>query len=129
MRVCAGWLASLVLAGGCGEKGTGRPADTAPTAPKAEAPAAALALQVSDSVAVWFTSARADTAADGTACLERVMEIRAGARAIPIPLLYTGEAPTITSDSTLQVHVWRHCVPADLYRVHLRTGQPTRAGS
>jgi hypothetical protein len=57
------------------------------------------------------------------------MEIRAGGRAIPIPLLYTGETPTITNDSTLQVHIWRHCMPADLYRVHLRTGQPTRAGS
>jgi len=55
------------------------------------------------------------------------MEIRAGRRVVPIPLLYTGEIPTITDDSTLQVHIWRHCVPADLYRVNLRTGQPTRA--
>lgn len=56
------------------------------------------------------------------------MEIRAGGRTIPIPLLYTGETPTVTNDSTLRVHLWRHCGPADLYRVDLRTGQPTRAG-
>jgi hypothetical protein len=74
-------------------------------------------------------SGRADTSADGRACLERVMEIRAGGRAVPVPLLYTGEVPTIANDSTLQVHIWRHCAPADLYRVNLRTGQPTRVGA
>lgn len=109
---------------GCTEKDTAKLVEAVPVAPIAE-----LALKVSDSVAVWFTSARADTSADGTACLERVMEIRAGSRVVPIPLLYTGEIPTITSDSTLQVHIWRHCVPADLYRVNLRTGQPTRVGA
>ena len=127
MRPRTTLLASLVL-GACGDKGIARAVDSVPSS-AAEVPVPQLALQVSDSVAVWFTSARTDTSADGTTCLERVMEIRAGGRTIPIPLLYTGENPTITSDSTLQVHVWRHCVPADLYRVHLRTGQPTRAGS
>ena len=91
-------------------------------------PAAELALQVSDSVAIWFTRARADTSAEGRECLERVMEIRVRERTIPVPLLYTGEVPTITTDSTVQVHIWRHCVPDDLYRVNLRTGQPMRVG-
>ena len=104
--------------------------EKARSAPPAAATATApeLALQVSDSVAIWFTSARVDTSASGTECRERVMEIRVRDRTIPVPLLYTGEAPTITSDSTVQVHIWRHCVPADLYRVNLKTGQPTRAG-
>ncbi len=84
------------------------------------------ALRVSDSVSVWFASARADTAPDGTTCLERVMEIRTNDRTVPIPLLYTGEIPTITSDSTIDVHIWRHCIPADRYRVNLRSGQPVR---
>jgi len=110
--------------GACGDKHAAKPAEAAASAPVAE-----LALKVSDSVAVWFTSGRADTSADGRACLERVMEIRAGAHVVPVPLLYTGEVPTITNDSTLQVHIWRHCVPADLYRVNLRTGQPTRVGA
>ena len=105
----------------CGRK---EEADTAPAAPAAVD--AELALQVSDSVAVWFTSGRADTSADGRVCRERVMEIRGRDRAIPVPLLYTGEPPTLTTDSTLQVRLWRHCVPADLYRVNLKTGQPTR---
>jgi hypothetical protein len=117
-------LTALVMVAGCSEKDTAKPVEAVPVAPAAE-----LALNVSDSVAVWFTSARADTAADGTACQERVMEIRAGSRVVPIPLLYTGEVPTIADDSTLQVHIWRHCVPADLYRVNIHSGQPTRAGA
>lgn len=118
-------FASLLLHG-CGEKGSSRPADVTPVATRE--PEDELALRVSDSVVVWYTGSRADTAADGTACRERVMEVRAGARTIPIPLLYTAEVPTIANDSTLQVHIWRHCAQSDLYRVHLRTGQPTRAG-
>lgn len=118
------WVAACVAAAGCGDKGTAKPVEVVPPAPAAE-----LALKVSDSVAVWFTGARTDTSAAGVACVERVMEIRAGRRAVPIPLLYTAEIPTMTNDSTLQVHIWRHCVPADLYRVNLRTGQPMRAGA
>lgn len=103
--------------------------DATPAASSApESGPAQLALQVSDSVSIWFTSARADTAADGASCRERVLEIRTGSQAIPIPLLYTSESPVITSDSTITVHIWRHCVPADLYRVNLRTGQPKRVG-
>ena len=118
-------LAVLTLAG-CGDKVPSRAADS-PSA--AAPPAAELALQVSDSVAIWFTRARADTSADGSECRERVMEIRVRERAIPVPLLYTGEVPTITTDSTVQVHIWRHCEPDALYRVNLRTGQPTRVGA
>jgi hypothetical protein len=118
-------LGAMVL-GGCTGKDSARalpPSPAGSTSQEAE-----LALRVSDTVTVWFTSARADTAADGRGCLERVMEIRSGTRLVPVPLLYTGEAPRLTSDSTFQVHIWIHCAPADLYRVHLRTGQPTRAG-
>ena len=117
-------LAVLSLAG-CGDRAPARSPDPA----VAVAPTAGeLALQVSDSVSIWFTSARTDTSAEGKDCRERVMEIRDHDRTIPVPLLYTAEPPRITSDSTFEVHIWRHCVPADLYRVNLRTGQPTRAG-
>lgn len=118
-RVLSGLLAILA---GCGEKA----AVTPDTPARAPVPAAELALRVTDSVTVWFTSGRADTSASGAACQERVMEIRSGAKAVPVPLLYTGETPVLTSDTTMQVHLWRHCEAADLYRVHLRTGQPTR---
>ena len=118
-------LAVLTLAG-CGDRAPARSSGPAAV----DAPTAGdLALEVSDSVSIWFTSARSDTSAEGKECRERVMEIRAHDRTIPVPLLYTGELPHITSDSTVEVHVWRHCVPADLYRVNLRTGQPTRAGA
>ncbi len=118
-----GWLSlGLLVATGCGDKGVVKPVGVVASAPVAE-----LALKISDTVAVWFTRARADTSADGAECLERVMEIRSGSEVVPIPLLYTGETPTITSDSTMQVHIWRHCAPTDLYRVNLKTGQPTRA--
>lgn len=125
MNRFAVFVGCLLFVAGCGDKRSTQLADVAPGVAKAEE----LALKVSDSVAVWFTNSRPDTAADGRACVERVMEIRAGSRVVPVPLLYTGETPTIRNDSTIQVHIWRHCVPADLYRVHLRTGQPTRAGT
>ena len=117
-------LAVLILAG-CGDRPPARSADPAAVdAPTADE----LAVQVSDSVSVWFTSARTDTSAEGTDCRERTMEIRDHDRTVPVPLLYTAERPRITSDSTFEVHIWRHCVPADLYRVNLMTGQPTRVG-
>lgn len=100
----------------------------AQSAPPTVAVAGELALRVSDSVALWFTSARVDTSAEGKECRERVMEIRVDDHAVPVPLLYTGEVPSLVNDSTAHVHIWRHCVPADLYRVNLRTGQPTRVG-
>jgi hypothetical protein len=119
-------LPLLLAVVACGRKETTPPPSSDPPPAVVDAE---LALQVSDSVAIWFTSARTDTSAEGTACRERVMEIRVRDRAIPVPLLYTGEVPTITTDSTVEVHIWRHCVPADLYRVNLKTGQPTRAGA
>ena len=127
MRSCAGLLATLVVSA-CGDKGTSRVAE-APGVTEVEAPAPELALRVSESVTVWYTGARADTAADGRTCIERVMEIRTGTRVVPVPLLYTAEIPTLANDTTIEVRIWRHCVPADRYRVHLRTGQPTRTGS
>ena len=42
-----------------------------------------------------------------------------------VPLLYTGESPVRVDDSTVQVHLFRDCRPDALYRVELRTGQPT----
>jgi hypothetical protein len=123
VRFCAALLGASLL------NGCGRREAPPPVGPPEGVVAAELSLQVSDSVAVWFTRARADTSADGTPCRERVMEIRSGQRTVPVPLLYTGESPIIATDSTIHVHIWRHCVPADLYRVHLRTGQPTRVGS
>ena len=84
-----------------------------------------LALRAPENVEIWFTMARDATDSTGTPCVERVMEIRRGSTRIPIPLLYTGEAPLLVNDSTIQTHIWLHCRPGNLYRVHLKTGQPT----
>jgi hypothetical protein len=119
------FLLTLLILAGCGE----RAPDRSQGVQEAAAQSADLALHVSDTVSIWFTSARTDSSAGGQECRERVMEIRAQHHVIPVPLLYTAEIPRITSDSTIEVHVWRHCVPADLYRVNLRTGQPTRVGA
>jgi hypothetical protein len=101
-------------------------ADTMKAVSAPVAPGSALALRVNDSVSVWYVASRPDTSASGKPCIERVMEIRNGARVIPVPLLYTGEVPVLLRGSSMAVHVWLHCVPTDLYRVNLHTGQPLR---
>ena len=43
-----------------------------------------------------------------------------------VPLLYTGEGPTLVNDSTMRAMLWNHCRPVAPYRVDLRTGRPVR---
>ena len=78
---------------------------------------------------IWFTLARMGHRADGTACVERGLEIRRGTRRIPVPLLYTGAAPTFADESTLHAELWNQCKPVAAYRVSLLTGQPVRERS
>ena len=77
-------------------------------------------------VEVWFTDARAATDSAGNRCVERVLQIRREGRRIPVPLLYTGTAPRLVNDSTIEAPIWRHCRPGNVYRVSLRSGQPVR---
>lgn len=103
------------------------PARTPP--PAANVPSAmpdSLALTAPGGVEVWFTGARPAADSAGTACTERVMEIRRDGRRIAIPLLYTGQVPRLVNDSTLEVPIWLHCRPGNVYRVSLTTGQPVR---
>jgi hypothetical protein len=119
----AAWL--MLLATGCSGDGH-RPAppqrDAAATAP----PADSLALRTRSGVEVWFTASRPAQDSKGVPCTERVMEIRAGDRHTPIPLLYTGAPPHLVNDSTIEAAIWLHCRPGNVYHVDLRTGQPTR---
>jgi hypothetical protein len=78
---------------------------------------------------IWFTLARVSHRADGTSCVERGLEIRRGNRRIPVPLLYTGAAPTFVDESTLHAELWNQCQPAATYRVSLLTGRPVRVHS
>lgn len=120
-------LLSLVTAGCSGEQSEGGSAasDADPAPAAAAAPPESLAVSLGEGSGVWFTIAREATAADGRSCLERGLEIRDSAGARLVPLLYTGEIPELIDDSTIQVHLFRECRPDALYRVNLRTGQPT----
>jgi hypothetical protein len=89
-------------------------------------PPETLVLAAPGGVEVWFTGARTAPRPDGGSCLERAMEIRRGTERRPIPLLYTGAAPRLVDDSTIEARIWRDCAPGNTYRVNLRTGFPVR---
>lgn len=122
-------LLLLAAAGaGCsGEQGREGTAASAPDSAVAAAPAPAesLALSLGEGAGIWFTIAREAAAEDGRSCLERGIEIRDPTGDRLVPLLYTGETPVRIDDSTVQVHLFRNCRPDALYRVNLRTAQPT----
>jgi hypothetical protein len=83
-----------------------------------------LALAAPGGVEVWFIGARTGKDSTGATCVERAMEIRRDGATTLIPLLYTGEAPTLLNDSTLRAYLWLNCRPMRLYEVSLRTGRP-----
>jgi hypothetical protein len=114
----AATLALLALAAGCGAP-TPRRVDEAPSRPRDS-----LALTAPGGVEVWFIATRPAKDSAGSPCVERAMEIRRDGGRVAIPLLYTGEAPTLADDSTLRAHLWLHCRPMRLYEVNLRTGRP-----
>jgi hypothetical protein len=99
----------------------GGPADSATTSPIPDS----LALTTASGVQVWFTGSRPDSDRAGHTCSERLLEIRRDGRRIPVPLLYTGAAPTVVDDSTILARIWRHCRPGDAYHVDLTSGHPT----
>lgn len=120
-RVALGAL--LVAACGQSQGSAPRAAAAPPTPP---APADSLALRTRGGGEVWFTYARADTASDGQACLERTLEIRhRDGSKVDVPLLYTGAAPVQLDDSTIRADIWVHCAPTERYRIALATGIPT----
>lgn len=92
--------------------------------PAAEGRRDSLALTAPGGVEVWYIGARAGRDSAGATCIERAMEIRRDGTTTLIPLLYTGEAPTLANDSTLRTNLWLNCRPMRLYEVNLRTGRP-----
>lgn len=124
MRWIAGVTAVTAFSGCQGDHQVSR--DSAATSLPSVAPADSLALTAAPGVEVWFTDARQAQDSAGKACEERVLEIRRDGRRIPVPLLYTGSAPRLINDSTIEAPIWLHCRPGNLYRVNLHTGYPTR---
>jgi hypothetical protein len=125
MKCCAFGL--LVAASACGS----RPETRADGARHDSAAAASvvrdsLVLSAPGGAGVWLTAGRDGRRPDGTTCAERLIEIRRETMRVRVPLLYTGEAPRLVDDSTLEARLWLHCERGDLYRVHLTTGQPVK---
>ena len=94
------------------------------------APADSLALTGRHGVEVWYTISRPASEPGGAKCVERGLEIRRNGKRIQVPLLYTGEAPSLINDSMMRATLWTNCRPVADYQVNLRTGRPLRdAGS
>ena len=124
-RGLPGILVPLLMA--CGEGDRDDPArGQPPAAPAPAAPADSLVLET-PTASVWHTLSREATGPGGERCLERTLEIRRdGAAPVRVPLLYTLDVPRVVDDSTLEARVFLNCAPGDRYRIHMRTGQPTR---
>lgn len=120
----------VVAASACGSRPDVRAGESVREDDAAEAVLAdSLILTAADGSGVWLTAGRDGRKPDGTVCAERLIEIRRGTARVHVPLLYTGEAPRLVDDSTLEARLWLHCEPGDLYRVHLTTGQPVKVTS
>jgi hypothetical protein len=125
IRQALSTAAIVGLLSACGERptpGADTPAVTV-TPPHARD---SLILTTKSGAEIWFVAERPATDSAGTACTERAMEIRWAGKATPIPLLYTGAAPRLVNDTTLEAAIWLHCRPGNVYRVDLHTGRPVR---
>jgi hypothetical protein len=118
---------TTLLFAGC-EPGTRAPATDRPSSPDhvADPPADTLVLTTGAGVEIWYGLARSSRGPDGAPCVERGLEIRRGQRRIQVPLLYTGETPTLLNDSTMRAVLWTNCRPGDVYLVDLTNGRPVR---
>jgi hypothetical protein len=112
----------LAVAALCGCSRVDRAAETEQQPPSI--PEDSLVLSGQNGVQVWFTLARAAQSAAGASCTERGLEIRRDGKRIPVPLLYTGDAPTLLNDSTIRAFLWTNCRPVQAYLVDVRSGQP-----
>lgn len=105
----------------CGDRVQGRPADHKPAAAQTTD---SLVLTTGPGTEVWFTLMRPATGTNGRPCVERGLEIRSSGKHTRVPLLYTGAAPELLSDTLMRAMLWKDCTPGQAYLVNLRTGQP-----
>ena len=121
----AAWTTLLFT--GC-QPGNRAPATDRPSPPDhvADLPSDSLVLATGSGVEVWYGLARSARGPDGSPCVERGLEIRRGQRRIQVPLLYTGEIPTLLNDSTMRAVLWSNCRPGNAYLVDLTNGRPVR---
>jgi hypothetical protein len=110
----------------CNPRSGGAPEREAATVARADAPDDSLVATAPGGAEIWCTLAREATAADGTSCVDRAIEIRRGDKRIQVPLLYTGHVPEVVNDSTIRARLSNQCVPGYAYLVDLQTGRPVR---
>ncbi len=120
------WLA-MALAASAASCGAGRNARSTTSDSTAAVPSSeSLAVSGPGTVEIWYTHSRTGKRPDGSDCVDRAIEIRRGSERIPVPLLYTGEAPRIVNDSMARAILYTGCRAGDAYLVDLRNGRPTR---
>jgi hypothetical protein len=83
-----------------------------------------LVLTLGGGAEVWFTAMRQGKDSAGTACIERAVEVRRDSLRLPVPLLYTREAPLPLNDSQFRAVLYRDCMPVAVYRVGAADGMP-----
>jgi hypothetical protein len=118
---------SMIIAlSGCGGRGQAPPreGDSGGVAAIAAGPADSLVLTTRQGAEIWYSLSRSSRGATGE-CIERGLQIRRGGQRIQVPLLYTGETPTLLNDSTMRAVLWTNCRPGVTYRVDLASGRPT----
>ena len=115
-------MLTLLLGSACSSP---PPAREKAEVPHDSTPADSLALSTAGGAQIWFTLTRSDRDVGGRSCQERGLEIRRAGHRIPVPLLYTREAPVLLNDSTARATLWTNCVRGDAYLIDLRTGHPT----
>jgi hypothetical protein len=113
----------LVLVGSCTRADRSPQAD----ARQSSSPSSdSLALAGRHGIEIWYSISRPATGTGGSQCVERGLQIRRGGERIQVPLLYTGDTPTLINDSTMRATLWTNCRPVATYLVDLRTGRPVR---
>jgi hypothetical protein len=116
----------VTILSACGERPGPSPDAHAGAAASVPHSRDSLILTTKSGAEVWFVAERPATDSAGGSCTERAMEIRWAGKTTPIPLLYTGGAPRLVNDTTIEAAIWLHCRPGNLYRVDLHTGRPVR---
>ena len=132
---CAALAAALLIVACAGDApravvadGESAPAATAAQLPRSLAVPDSMLLRLASGSEVWWTIARESADSAGVTCVERGLEVRhGGSSRVAVPLLYSADVPEVVDDTTIQVRLWTGCVPGRMYRVDLRTGQPTPA--
>ena len=126
MRIPETRLVSCLMLGlmACGGEQPAERADQPSSRPAVVSPRDSLVLTLAGGAQVWFTASREGRDSAGTPCIERAVEVRRDSVRLPVPLLYTREAPLPVTDSQFRAVLYRDCMPVAAYRVGASDGMP-----